>query len=133
MKYIIALVLATLVVACAQNNNTSTEKADMYEASELSAMMREMVDFSKAAKQTLANGDTIQEVPTSFYNLAEQHGTRDEHLESTFQSLVPAYTNALKGIERKDSQQYYYDASIQACKSCHGLYCGGPLAVINQL
>ena len=133
MKYIIAIVLATLVVACAQNNNTSTEKADMYEASELSAMMREMVEFSKAAKQTLAKGDTIQEVPASFYDLAKQHGTRDEHLENSFQSLAPAYTDALRGIERKDSQQYYYDASIQACKNCHGVYCGGPLAIINQL
>ena len=105
----------------------------MYEASELSSMMREMVVWSKASKAILAKGDTIESVPQSFYDLAKQHATRDEHEEAAFQSMVPAYTDALQGIERRDSQQYYYNASIQACKNCHGVYCGGPLAVINQL
>ena len=105
----------------------------MYEASELSAMMREMVVWSKSAKATLAAGDTIQEVPQSFYDLAKQTATRGEHDEAAFQAISPAYTDALKGIERRDSQQYFYDASIQACKSCHGIYCSGPLDVIQQL
>lgn len=121
------------IFACSQNSDKASDKADMYEASELSAMMREMVTFSKKAKATLAAGDIIMEVPQTFYDLSKQHGTRDEHLESAYQSMAPTYTDALHGIERKDSQQYYYDASIQACKSCHGVYCGGPLAVINQL
>lgn len=132
LKYSIILVLATVVVACGQTNNTS-QKADMYEASALSAMMREMVTFSKKAKATLAAGDTIYDVPNHFYDLAIQTATREEHTEGAFLAMVPAYTEALRGLERRDSQQYYYDASIQACKSCHAVYCGGPLDVINQL
>lgn len=131
MKYVIALTIAITAIACGQSN--SNDKADMYEASELSAMMREMVIWSKSAKATLAAGDTITSVPQSFYDLAKQIATRGEHDEAAFKAMVPAYTNALRGIERADSQQYYYDASIQACKSCHGVYCGGPLAVIEQL
>lgn len=131
MKYIISLTIAITAIACGQSNNN--EKADMYEASELSAMMREMVIWSKDAKAILAAGDTIQDVPQSFYDLATQEATRGEHDEAAFQAMVPLYTSALSGIERKDSQQYYYDASIQACKSCHGVYCGGPLSVIEQL
>jgi cytochrome c553 len=131
MKYIIFTFIALSLFACNQTN--STEKADMYEASELSAMMREMVVWSKSAKATLAAGDTIQEVPQSFYDLAKQKATRGEHDEAAFQAMVPAYTDALRGIERQDSQQYYYTASIQACRSCHGVYCGGPLDVIDQL
>jgi hypothetical protein len=105
----------------------------MYEPSELSVTMRKMVEFSKRAKATLAAGDSITSVPQEIYDLAQRHGTRDEHTEDAFQQMVPAYTNALKGIERGDSQMYYYDASIQACKNCHGTYCGGPMAIINQL
>lgn len=131
LKYCIILVLSIVTVACGQTN--TNQKADMYEASDLSAMMREMVIFSKEAKATLAAGDTIHEVPKHFYDLATQTATRDEHLEGAFLAMVPAYIQALKGIERRDSQQYYYDASILACKSCHGVYCGGPLDVINQL
>jgi len=131
MKYFVFAFIALSIFACSQTN--SSEKADMYEASELSAMMREMVVWSKSAKATLAAGDTIQEVPQSFYDLAKQTATRGEHDEAAFQAMSPAYTDALKGIERRDSQQYFYDASIQACKSCHGIYCSGPLDVIQQL
>ena len=131
MKYIVFAFIALSIFACSQTN--SSEKADMYEASELSAMMREMVVWSRSAKATLAAGDTIQEIPQSFYDLAKQTATRGEHDEAAFQAMSPAYTDALKGIERRDSQQYFYDASIQACKSCHGIYCSGPLDVIQQL
>ena len=77
MKYLIVSILALTVFACSQNNN-----ADMYEASELSSMMREMVVWSKASKAILAKGDTIESVPQSFYDLAKQHATRDEHEET---------------------------------------------------
>ena len=131
MKYFVFAFIALSIFACSQTN--SSDKADMYEASELSAMMREMVVWSKSAKATLTAGDTIQEVPQSFYDLAKQTATRGEHDEAAFQAMSPAYTDALRGIERRDSQQYFYDASIQACKSCHGVYCSGPLDVIQQL
>lgn len=132
MKYIIIGVLALVIWSCGQNKLTE-EQADMYEASELSLMMREMVQFSKSAKQKLSKGEPIDTVPAHFYDLAKQEGTRDEHKEKAFQNMVPMYLKALEGIERKDSQRYYYDQSIQACKSCHGVYCGGPLEIINQL
>jgi len=128
MKYFIVIVLAITAMACGQG-----KKADMYEASELSAMMREMVIWSKTAKATLAAGDTITSVPQSFYDLAKQTATRGEHEEAAFKGMVPLYTSALRGIERRDSQQYYYDASVQACKTCHAVYCSGPLDVIKQL
>lgn len=131
MKWIIFSAFVLTIIACGQGTNN--EKADMYEASELSAMMREMVIWSKEAKATLAAGDTIQEIPPHFYTLEKQTATRGEHLEVAFKAMTPAYINALKGIERRDSQQFYYNASIQACKNCHGVYCGGPLSVINQL
>ena len=132
MKYFVFTFLALTALACGQNNSSS-DKADMYEASELSAMMREMVTWSKEVKKTLDAGDSIASVPQEFYELASQEATRGEHDEAAFQAMVPLYTSALKGIERGDSQQYFYDASIQACKSCHGVYCSGPLDVIKQL
>jgi hypothetical protein len=133
MKYFILALIAITAFACSNSNQKDSDKADMYEASELSALMREMVEFSKVAKQALADSQSIDSVPAHFYNLGSVTATRGEHEEDAFQSMVPAYLNALKGIERKDSQQYYYDASIAACKNCHGVYCGGPMAIIEQL
>lgn len=130
LKYIVALILFSLIVACGEGLQ---QKADMYEASELSKMMRDMVTWSKQAKHKLQNGGTIQHVPKAFYDMKNQVATRGEHKEAAFLGMVPTYINALKGIERKDSQQYYYDASIRACKTCHSVYCDGPMQIINQL
>ncbi|MEY2924420.1 MAG: hypothetical protein RLZZ337_968 [Bacteroidota bacterium] len=131
MKYIVFAVLSLLIVACSQNNKS--EKAEMYEASELAQLMRDMVAFSENAKTKLAAGEKIDSIPAQIWDLKKVHGTRDEHLESAFQDLSNPYLEALKGIERGDSQQFYYTQSIEACKSCHGVYCGGPLLKINQL
>lgn len=127
-KFIILLVIISGIVSCSDSN----KDADMYEASPLAAMMREMVDFSKDARKKLQEGDTIV-VPKSFYALKEQKGTRDEHEDEAFQQMSDVYIAALKGIERQDSQYYYYNQSINACKTCHSTYCGGPLVVIDQL
>jgi hypothetical protein len=131
LKYIVFAIISISIIACSQNNKN--EKADMYEASELAQLMRDMVTFSEGAKAKLAAGEKIDSIPSQIWGLKEAHATRDEHLEPTFQSLTNPYLEALKGIERGDSQQYYYTQSIQACKSCHGVYCGGPLNKINQL
>ena len=126
------MVIVSGIFACSKQNKSS-EAADMYHPSELSQMMRDMVSWSKETKRLLSKGEIIDDVPQIFYDLANQKATRDEHKEAAFQGMVPEYLEALKGIDRKDSQQYYYDASIQACGTCHSVYCGGPLSVIDQL
>ena len=132
LKLTTIILIVSGIVACSKQNQSS-EAADMYHPSELSQMMRDMVSWSKETKRLLSKGEIIDDVPQSFYDLANQKATRDEHKEAAFQGMVPEYLEALKGIDRKDSQQYYYDASIQACKTCHSIYCGGPLSVIDQL
>ena len=132
LKLITTLLIVSGIFACTKQNQSS-DSAEMYEPSELSQMMRDMVTWSKETKRLLLKGEVINDVPKQFYELASQKATRDEHKDVAFQGMVPEYLEALKGIDRKDSQQYYYDASIQACKTCHAVYCGGPLSIINQL
>ena len=132
LKLTIIIVIVAGIVACSKQNQSS-EAADMYQPSELSQMMRDMVSCSKETKRLLSKGEIVDDVPQSFYDLANQKATRDEHKDAAFKGMVPEYLEALKGIDRKDSQQYYYNASIQACKTCHSVYCGGPLSVIDQL
>ena len=131
IKHIVIACIGLSLFAC--NQASKQQKAKMYEASGLSATMRVMVDFSKTAKQAIAEGENIDSIPSPIWEMATAHGTRDEHLEADFQALAVPYLEALKGIERGDSQSYYYYKSIDACKSCHGVYCGGPMAIINQL
>lgn len=131
MKKVLIFVLAIAALSC--NKKQSSSNAEMYEASELAATMRQMVEFSKYAKASLAEGKSIDSIPSAFWNLPKMQGTRNEQKENDFQQLVIPYLEALKGIERGDSQAHFYKQSIQACKSCHSVYCGGPMAIIKQL
>lgn len=126
LRWVIAALLLSGVVAC-------TQRADMYDSSELSTLMREMEQFSKDSREKLLKGERIGSIPEDIWNLQNKEATRGEHKEETFQALTKPYLQALKGIERGDSQVYWYNASINACRSCHNNYCGGPLVVINQL
>ena len=132
LKLITILLIISGIFSCTKQSQSS-DSAEMYEPSELSQIMRDMVTWSRETKLLLLKGEVIDDVPKQFYELASQKATRDEHKDAAFQGMVPEYLDALEGIDRKDSQQYYYDASIQACKTCHAVYCGGPLSVINQL
>jgi hypothetical protein len=127
-KFLILVILSSSILACSQKDN----KADMYEASPMSQLMRRMVVFSKRSKAKIEKGDSLR-VPKVLYELPERKGTRDEHKDSAFQQMARTYLNTLKGIERGDSQAYYYQESINACKNCHSTYCGGPMKVINKL
>ena len=126
MRYLVFLTLLVSVWACNQ-------RADMYEASELSELMRVMVDFSESAKEKLEQGEAIGPIPTEMWDLRQMEATRGEHEEAEFQAMAIPYLQALKGIERGDSQAYFYRQSIDACRTCHTTYCGGPLEVINTL
>ena len=126
-----AVSIAILVTACKQTSQHET--AEMYEASPLSQTMRTMVSFSKQAKTQIANGEGIDSIPAEIWDMAQATGTRDEHLEADFQTLAKPYLKALRGLERGDSLAHYYKKSIDACKSCHSVYCGGPMSIINQL
>jgi len=132
-KALIFLSLAVSVVACKQSQESKNETADMYEASELSQTMRDMVEYSKLVREQIRNDEQVSPVPEHIWNLKKAEGTRDEHLEDVFQALADPYLEALKGLETSDSNAYYYSKSIAACKACHSSYCGGPLQVINQL
>jgi hypothetical protein len=50
LKLLIFSVIVFGVIACSQKDGGSGAEADMYEASELAALMRDMVDFSKRCK-----------------------------------------------------------------------------------
>ena len=109
------------------------EQADMYQASELSLVMRTMVDYSKACKAALEAGESLPKAPDQIWTLQQATATRGENNEDAFQSMTSPYLEAVRGIERGDSQAYYYARSIDACVACHSTYCGGPMSIIQKL
>lgn len=133
MKLKIGLVLFGIIAIFSCNNPQKNANApDMYEVSPMSELMREMVIWSKDAKQKLQDSLPIV-VPEKFFELAKKEGTRDEHLDQNFQDLAKVYLAQLQKIKGGKNQAYFYNESINACKSCHNNFCGGPLVVIDQL
>ena len=129
MKKFLIPGLLLFFLACNQQSND----AEMYEASELSLAMRHMVKFSEQSRQILRDSGHIDSIPQEFFDLASLQATRNEQNDDAFKTMAKVYAAQLKGIQRGDSQAYFYDQSIKACKSCHSTYCSGPLAIISKL
>ena len=81
LKLITTLLIVSGIFACTKQNQSS-DSAEMYEPSELSQMMRDMVTWSKETKSSLLKGEVINDVPKQFYDLANQKATRDEHKDA---------------------------------------------------
>ena len=128
MRILFIFCCAAILASCNSSGN-----ADMYEASDLSATMRDMVEFSKATKSALENEKEIPSIPKEFFELQSLESTRGEHKESAFIGMTTDYYNALRGMQRGDSVSYFYSKSIDACITCHSTYCGGPMTIISKL
>jgi hypothetical protein len=50
--------------------------------------MRKMVEYSKQAKQNLANGKALDSIPSRFYDLLTLKASRNEQKEVPFQNMA---------------------------------------------
>ena len=105
---------------------------DMYEASPLAQLMRDMVEFNKSARLDALEGRTI-DIPDAFYSIREKQATRDEQKDDAFQSMAALFLARMKDVDGNAEPAEAYHRMINACIHCHNTYCGGPLEIINQL
>jgi hypothetical protein len=132
-KFCWLVFLCFCLFGCAWFQSDTEQEPELHDPSEMSLLMRKMVEYSKQAKQNLANGKALDSIPSRFYDLLTLKASRNEQKEVPFQNMAIYYLAQLRGLERADSQEYFYRESINACKSCHSTYCNGPMLIIEKL
>jgi cytochrome c556 len=136
---------ASFFIGCNQNATTSADKKaedknlEMYEESELAALMRQMYDTNLELKKKLENGEMPASFPEDFYTLHDAVATKgmiSEKNRSTFEALADQYKDDLKEIENAATPaqaKIAYNEMVMTCASCHQIYCQGPLPKIKRL
>ena len=147
-QFFLILTFAFLVISCEnKSNDKATEKEacesdskvnkdgfEMYEMSEMAALMEQMYVDNQRLKERIVKGDTIGKFPQHFIKIHKAVMT-DETDKDTFFSEQAAKFIAAQQLIYEDSKnaKEHFNNGIDACIKCHEVKCGGPIPKIKKL
>lgn len=136
---------ASLFISCGQQEVTETEKTtetadtnwqpDMYQASELVLLMRQINDDLSLVKTQVEKGEIPAAMPESYMNLHTAKPTETQHLDTVYHAMADKWMADYKAMTEADaaSVKAKYNTLIETCVACHSNYCMGPIPKIKKL
>ena len=142
-KLIIPLCIVLLLFSCQKKANdkqnkeacsTENKKFEMYEMSEMAALMEQMYVDNQRLKERIKKGDTIGKFPQHFLKIHEAVLTDDTDKDAFFNEQAKKFIQAQELIyEDPKNAKEHFNKGIDACISCHEVKCGGPIPKIKKL
>lgn len=110
------------------------KKFEMYEVSEMAALMEQMYVDNQRLKERIKKGDTIGEFPNHFMKIHEAVMTDESDNDAFFKEQAAKFIEAQKKIyEDPAHAKEHFNNGIDACLNCHRVKCGGPIPKIKKL
>jgi len=143
-KSILFIALSLLFIHCkeASTEKVATEKKscskpkkfDMYQASEMAALMEQMYVENARLKERIIKGDTIGKFPNYFLKIYSAKFTDEMDNDSFFKEKATNYIKAQQLIySDPKNAKTHFNAGVDACITCHEGKCGGPIPKIMKL
>lgn len=144
MKKIIALVLILGAFSCQNKEKQPSEgeqcppekgkKLEMYQMSEMAALMEQMYADNLRLKERIKKGEPIGEFPEHFLKIHTAKFTDETDNDSFFKIKAKEYIEAQQLIysDPKNAVSHFNDG-VDACLKCHQQKCGGPIPRIKKL
>jgi cytochrome c556 len=144
MKYWLLLGCALLFVSC---NESSTEELkveevamedkkdfEMYEVSEMSAIMQHMYQLNEQLKERIESGEELGSFSESFERMLNAKMTNDKPMDDFFKTHAETFLANQRSIYENPAQaKELYNEAINSCISCHEVKCTGPITKIEKL
>lgn len=110
------------------------KKFEMYQMSEMAALMENMYLENQQLKERIKKGDTIGKFPSHFLQIHKAVMTDESENDAFFKEQAALFIKAQELIyeDPKNAKQHFNDG-INACISCHEVKCGGPIPKIKKL
>lgn len=110
------------------------KKLEMYEMSEMAALMEQMYVENKRLKERIQNGDTIGTFPKYYLKIHTAKFTDETDNDLFFKVKAKEYIAAQQLIysDPKNAKENF-NAGVDACMKCHENKCGGPIPRIRKL
>ncbi len=144
MKKYFVLIIAFLIFSCnkkveqSSSSSLSTTKSDkkfdMYQMSEMAALMESMYIENQKLKERIKKGDTIGKFPSHFLQIHKAVMTDETENDAFFKEQAALFIKSQELIyqDPKNAKQHFNDG-VNACVRCHEVKCGGPLPKIKKL
>jgi hypothetical protein len=149
MKKLILLVLSIALFSCQKKDEKKvTDKAtsdstkvckpekkfEMYQMSEMAALMEQMYVDNKRLKERIINGDTIGSFPKHFMKIHSAKMTDESDNDLFFKTNAKSFIESQQLIysDSKNAKEHF-NAGVDACLKCHEQKCGGPIPRIKKL
>lgn len=141
---IFVFTLCFLVISCAkkEENNSQKEncspeegkKLEMYQMSEMAALMEQMYVDNQRLKERIKNGDSIGQFPQHFLKIHKAVMTDESDNDAFFKEQAAKFIKAQELIYKdpKNAKEHFNDG-VDACIQCHKQKCGGPIPRIKKL
>lgn len=142
MKILYYFFVFILLLSCKNENGVvkapQTKKADegfeMYEMSEMAALMEQMYVDNQRLKGKIINGDTIGKFPQHFLKIHESVMTDEKDKDAFFNEQAKKFIEAQELIYKDpENAKEHFNHGIDACISCHQVKCSGPIPRIKKL
>ncbi len=145
MKKLLLIVLtAAFTTSCQQKNekneavtvkdSVGASKFQMYEMSEMAALMEQMYAYNTQLKERIATNQDLGSYPVAFDKLHTAILTEASDRDAFFNDQAIKFITAQKAIyadtlEAKNN----FNKMVNQCLECHSKKCGGPIPRIKKL
>lgn len=107
---------------------------EMYEMSEMAALMEQMYVDNQRLKERIIKGDTIGKFPQHFIKIHQAVMTDETDKDAFFNEQAAKFIKAQELIyEDPKNAKEHFNNGIDACIKCHEVKCGGPIPKIKKL
>jgi hypothetical protein len=151
MKKYLFLLCFSVAIACAKkeakpvvdakaaqekcaDTTKSKSRFEMYEMSEMAALMEKMYVDNQKLKQRIQKGDTIGKFPSHFLEIHKAVMTDETDNDDFFKSQAKLFINSQQLIyEDPTNAKEHFNDGVDACVACHQIKCQGPIQRIKKL
>lgn len=110
------------------------KKFEMYELSEMSAMMRQLYQLNEQLKERIIAGESLGDFPKSIERMLSAKMTDDKKMDDFFEEHAKTFIELQEKIYNDSAQaKVHFNAAIDACIQCHRVKCAGPIPKIEKL
>jgi hypothetical protein len=146
MKKILAFVLifgSLILTSCQKKEDKKVEacppkkeekKMEMYQMSEMAALMEQMYVDNVRVKERIKKGEAIGKFPEHYQKIYTAKFTDETDNDLFFKEKAKEYIAAQQLLYNDPSNlRNNFNAAVDACIACHMEKCGGPIPRIKKL
>ena len=119
---------------CETDSQANEDGFEMYQMSEMAALMEQMYVDNERLKDRILKGDTIGKFPQHFMRIHEAVLTDETDKDDFFNTQAKKFIEAQELIYKDpENAKEHFNNGIDACIRCHEVKCGGPIPKIKKL